>query len=65
MDVVAGQVVLPVFIDDVVDVDAQLGGDMVIVVLVAVLGEGNIRFYWTISPPPPLMIPLPLILAIQ
>ena len=65
MDVVAGQVVLPVFSDDVVDVDDQLGGDMVIVVLVAVLGEGNIRFYWTINSPPPLMIPLPLILAIQ
>ena len=36
MDVVAGQVVLPVFSDDVVDVDDQLGGDMVIVVLVAI-----------------------------
>ena len=36
MDLVAGQVVLPVFSDDVVDVDDQLGGDMVIVVLVAV-----------------------------
>ena len=60
MAVVAGQVVLPVVSDDVVDVDDQLVGDMVRVVLVAVLGEGNIRFYWTInSPPPPYDPPAP------